>query len=298
MKATLKAYVDLTRLQFFFVWPILFCSGLFLSLRSYGGFSWSLIARASLIGLLGFEAGFVLNDYVDRELDRGDVEFDKLTKYWRLFGKRPIAAGLISPNHALLLFIILVAATSILITTLPYPHSIYVFIIMTYSYCAEYYYQVKKRQQSFPIAQLLGRTDFTLFPIAGYLSNGNPGMTPLLYLLFFYPFAIAHLGVNDIVDIANDRAKGLKTIPVLFGMKGTTYWILLFTVMHYLSGAFFLKMLGTTALAGFSLGFVLLAIANYVLLKEKSAETGLRVLPLFHVTMLIYAGSIILNSIM
>lgn len=297
MKESLKAYVDLTRLQFFFAWPALFCSGLFLSFRTYGGFSWSLIARAALIGFLGFEAGFVLNDYVDRELDKKDVEFDKLTKYWRIFGKRPIPAGLVSPSRAFMLFVLLVTATFVLIMTMPCPHSIYVLTIMIYSYCAEYYYQVKKRKQTFPIAQLLGRTDFSLFPVAGYLSNGNPNVTPLLYFLFFYPFAMAHLGVNDLIDIANDRARGLKTIPLLYGTKRTTCWILFFTAVHFVNAALFLRVMGVVASAGFGIGFMLLVVANFVLLKGKSAEAGLKVLPLFHATMLVYAGSIILDSV-
>ena len=297
MKESLKAYIDLTRLQFFFAWPVLFCSGLFLSFRNYSGFSISLIMRAALIGLLGFEAGFVLNDYVDRELDKRDVEFDKLTKYWRPFGKRPIATGLIRPSQALSLFVVLLIAASVLVLTLPYPHSAYVFVIMLYSYCVEYYYQVKKRKQSFPVAQLIGRTDFSLFPVAGYLSNGNPDASALLYFLFFFPFAIAHLGVNDIIDVANDEARGLKTIPVLYGRKGTTYWILLFSAMHFVSAAIFLTVLGGVARTGFAVGFLLLLIANFVLLKEGTAKAGLKVLPLFHVTMLVYSVSIILDSL-
>ena len=68
MKETLKANIDLTRLHFFFVWPILFASGLFLGFQYYNGFSWQLVLTAALIGFVGFEAGFILNDYVDRDL--------------------------------------------------------------------------------------------------------------------------------------------------------------------------------------------------------------------------------------
>jgi len=89
-----KAYVDLTRLHFFFVWPLLFCSGLFLSFPRYGGFSWALVGKAALIALLGFEAGFVLNDYVDRDVDERDVDV-KLTRYWRPFDSRPLPLSLI-----------------------------------------------------------------------------------------------------------------------------------------------------------------------------------------------------------
>ena len=111
---TLKGYVDLTRVHFSLAWPLLFCSGLVLAFQNYGGFSWSLTIRAALIGLFGFVAGIVLNDYVDRELDEKDVEFNRLTRYWRPFGKRPIPSGRISPQKALGLFLVLAVLTTLL----------------------------------------------------------------------------------------------------------------------------------------------------------------------------------------
>jgi len=295
MKENLKAYVDLTRLHFFFVWPILFCSGLFLAFQYYDGFSWLLVIKVALIGLLGFEAGLVLNDVVDSDVDKKDVEFDKLTKYWRVFGKRPIPQGLISQQKALLLFALLVSFTTILIFTLPFPQALYVFGIMILCYCLEVFYQIKKRKQSLPFAQLIGRIDFTLFPVAGYLCLGSPDINVLLFAFFFYPLALAHLGVNDISDVANDRVKEMKTIPVLYGMKGTVYWILFFSVLHFVAAVVFLNVLGTLALAGFAVSLSLLAIGNYMILRGKSADSGIKALPLFHVAMLIYAITIILE---
>jgi 4-hydroxybenzoate polyprenyltransferase len=295
MKDTIKAYMDLTRLHFFFVWPILFCSGLFLAFQYSDGFSWSLILKVVLIGLLGFEAGLVLNDIVDRDIDRKDVEFDKLTKYWRVFGTRPIPQGVISQQKAFLLFSMLVAFTSVLIFTLPYPQSVYVFGIMVTCYCLEVFYQIKKRKQNFPFAQLIGRIDFTLFPLAGYLCLGSPGINILLFAFFFYPLAQAHLGVNDISDVANDRVKEMNTIPILYGMKGTAYWILCFSAIHFVAAMIFLSVLGTFAIAGFAVAFLLISIGNYLILRGKSADAGMKALPLFHVAMLIYAITIILE---
>jgi 4-hydroxybenzoate polyprenyltransferase len=291
---TLKAYIDLTRAHFLPAWPLIFCSGLVLAFENYGGFSWPLIIKAALIGLFGFEAGFVLNDYVDRNRDRLDVE-NSLTKYWRPFKKRPLPSGQISSNGALRLFFLLAGITSVLIFTLPFPNSLYVFAIMLYSYGIEAFYQVKKRDQKYPIAQLLGRTDFTLFPVAGYLCYGQPDMTVLLYMLFFYPWTMAHLGVNDLADITNDRARGMNSITVLYGTKGTLYWIAGFTLLHFLAAGLFLGQLGTTAMYGFMLGAFLLVIANYKLLKEKSPEAGLFALPFYHASLLVYAVSIILD---
>ena len=295
MKGNLKAYMDLTRLHFFFVWPILFCAGLFLAFQYNDSFSLLLVAKVALIGFLGFEAGLVLNDIVDSDIDRKEVEFDKLTKYWRVFGKRPISQGLIPRQNALLLFSVLVATTSILIFTLPFPQALYVFGIMAVCYCLEVFYQFKKRNQTFPFAQLIGRIDFTLFPLAGYLCLGAPSVNILLFGFFFYPLAQAHLGVNDISDVANDQVKGMKTIPLLYGLKGTVYWILFFSAIHLVALILFLSVLGTIAIAGFAVGFSLIAVGNIIILKGKNAASGMKALPLFHVAMLIYAITIILE---
>ena len=297
MNATLRAYIDLTRLQFSFAWPLLFCSGYLLATTVYGNFAWLDLVRVALIGFFGFEAGLVLNDYVDRQYDKKDIESDKLTRYWRIFGKRPIAEGLIPPNHALGLFLLFAAITVCLIATLPYPHSLMVILIMVYCYTMEIFYQMEKRQpQKFPFAQILGRTDFALFPVAGYLCLGNPDINAFLYFVFFYPFALAHLGANDLIDVANDRARGLSTIPIVYDMPRTAYWIAGFTIIHGMMASVFMTRLGLIGRFGIIAGLCLLVIANIVILTKKTPDATLRVLPLFHVAMILYAGGIVADA--
>jgi 4-hydroxybenzoate polyprenyltransferase len=298
MGERLKAYFDLTRLHFFFVWPILFCAGLFLAFQSYGGFSYLLIAKAVLIGFFGFEAGLVLNDIVDANIDKKELASDsKLTKYWKPFGERPIPRGLISQRSAIALSAVFVAAATILTFTLTYPHNLYVFSIMAICYCLEIFYQLKKRKEKLPIAQLIGRVDFALFLVAGYLCLGNPDWTALLLFLFFYPLALAHLGVNDLADVANDKAKEMNTIPTLYSMKTTAYWILASSVIHFVLAAVFLVFLGSfVAFAGFAVSLLLIAVGNLRIMRVKNAEVAIKTLPLFHVAMLIYAVTIIANS--
>jgi 4-hydroxybenzoate polyprenyltransferase len=297
MHTTLRGYVDLLRLHFFFAWPLLFCSGYLLATSIYGNFSWIDLLKAVLIGFFGFEAGFVLNDYIDREYDKKDIEKNRLTRYWRLFGSRPIPAGVVSPRAALGLFFILVLLAVILIITLPFPHSLYVLLIMVVSYLLEAFYQVKKRKEVYPVAQLIGRIDFALFPVAGYLIAGLPDFTAVIYFLFFYPFAMAHLGANDLIDVANDQSRGLNTITTLYGLKGTATWIAVFTVIHAVFAFIFMTRLGWIGRAGLLTGLVLLTVANGVIMKHKSPEAALKVLPLFHVTMLAYAASIAVDSV-
>ena len=292
MRETIAALADLTRIHFFFVWPLLFCSGLALALQNYGGFSWELVVRAALIGLFGFEAGLVLNDYVDREYDRRDID-NSLTRYWRPFRARPIPEGKISPRTAFALFIALAGAAATLAATLPIPHNLYVLGIMGYSYLAEYFYQTKKRRQALPIAQVIGRTDFALFPVAGYLVIGSPDLTALFIFLFFYPWALAHLAANDIADVANDRARGMATIPVLYGMRGAAAWVAGCAATHAVTAAAFGLALGPVALAGFLAGLALLAGAACLILRGKSPAAAMQALPLIHATLIVYAVAII-----
>jgi 4-hydroxybenzoate polyprenyltransferase len=292
MHATLRAYIDLTRLQFSFAWPLLFCSGYLLATVTYGGFAWLDLVRVALIGFFGFEAGLVLNDYIDREFDKKDIESGKLTKYWRVFGTRPIPAGLVSPRAAVALILVLAAITACLILTLPAPHSVYVLLLMLYCLAIEIFYQEEKREQKFPYAQLIGRTDFALFPVAGYLCIGIPDINTLLFFAFFYPFALAHLGANDLIDVVNDRVRGMNTIPTLYGMNGTAYWIAGFTAVHVVTAVIFMTRLGWISRIGICAGLLLLLYANAVILKDRSPDAALRVLPCFHVAMVLYAVGI------
>jgi 4-hydroxybenzoate polyprenyltransferase len=197
-----------------------------------------------------------------------------------------------------MLFMVLAGIAALLILTLPYPHSVYVLLLMIYCYVIEVFYQVEKRiPQVFPFPQLIGRTDFALFPVAGYICAGSPDTTAFLYFIFFYPFAIAHLGVNDLIDEANDRARGLRTIPTIYDAERTTYWIAGFTVIHAMMAVLFITRLGLVARAGVYAGLVLLVIANIVILKYRTPDAALKVLPLFHMAMVLYAAGIVLGAI-
>jgi 4-hydroxybenzoate polyprenyltransferase len=293
----LRAYLDLTRAHFAPVWPVVFLSGLALASTRYEGLTWVLAGKAALIGLLGFEGGIVLNDYVDRKIDVRDID-PLLTRYWRPFGTRPLPEGLIPPGHALALSLILALSAAALIATLPFPHSIYVGGIMVYSYGMEIFYQLKKRRQRFPVAQLLGRTDLALFPVAGYLTLGSPDIMALLIFLFLYPWAEAHLGVNDLADLVNDRVRGMRTVPVLLGLRLNIAWIAIFSVIHAGTAFDLLMHLRPIALAGCGAGLLLLLLANLRIVKGQTPEAALRVLPLFHASLLVYAVSLIVGSVL
>ncbi len=296
-KTKLKAYLDLTRAHFAIVWPLLFISGLLIAFRDFNYFSLSLLILVFFIGLFGFEAGMVLNDIIDRKVDKlgSDNEF---TKYWRPFKERPLSADIISLREALTIFIIFIAISVVLIAFLPFPNNLYIYIIMIYAYSVEIFYQKKKGRQEFPIAQLLGRTDLMLFPVAGYLCYGQFSFTIVFIMLFLYPWAQAHLGVNDMGDYDNDKAKNLNTITTLYGIKGNIKWIVSFTLIHICFAVLliFFK-LGMIALIGFTLPFILLITANIVLIKNQTSKAAIKILPLYHASLLVYILSIIFSTI-
>ena len=296
MRDKIKGYIDLTRAHFAPVWPLLFVSGLMLAFRNGGFFSGQILILAIFIGLFGFEAGMVLNDIVDHNVDKKDTD-NTLTNYWRPFKERPIPSGIISLKEAIAVFLVLVLTTVILIAFLPFPNLIYVYIIMGYAYSMEVFYQLVKKKQKFPFAQLLGRTDLVMFPIAGYLIVGQFDFTVILYILFLYPWALAHLGANDIVDTVNDEAKELKTIAGLYGIKGNKLWVNIFSVIQIITSAIFVLLdMRTIALIGFSIAWTLIIIANVIIIKSENSISRLKALPLFHATLLIYILSMIIDS--
>ena len=297
-KDKLKGYIDLTRAHFAPVWPLLFCTGAMLAFRNYGGFTWWNIIHVALIGLFGFEAGMVLNDILDRNVD--NVEPDNtMTNYWRPFKKRPLPSGVVSLTEAIVIFSIFLVAAITLIAFLPFPNSLYVYGIMIYAYLVESFYNIKKRDQNFPFAQLLGRTDLTFFPVAGYLCFGGFDLNILYIVIFLYPWALAHLATNDIIDVENDIVKDLKTVTVLYGKKGSLIWISLFTLLHIAALPIFLLFgnLNYFALGGFILATAILITANIILiLKNRSQKPNLIPLPMFHASLFIYTTSIIVDS--
>jgi len=294
-KSVFKAYLDLTRAHFAPVWPLFFVSGVVLAFQNYGGFSWSFLILTALIGLFGFETGMVWNDILDHKIDEKDVERDKLTRYWRPFGERPIPSGLIKFRSALIFNGVLCVITIILIAFLPSPNRWYVYLFMPVTYGLESFYNIKKRHERFPWAQIFGRMDFALFPVVGYLVHGQFDQTCLLYFLFFYPFALAHLGVNDLADIKNDEARQVNTVTTLYGIKGTLWWNAGFTLLHFVTAVLFLGNLGSIAHIGFALGFGLLIVANVIMLMKKTPVSALKALPLFHATLFVYIISIYLD---
>lgn len=294
----IKGIIDLTRAHFAPIWPILFCTGLILGFRTNDVFSLSLLIRVALIGLFGFEAGMVWNDILDHDIDH--IEPDTtMTKYWRPFKERPIPSGIISLTEARIIWAMLIFITICLIATLPSPNRFYIYGIMIYAYSVETFYNLKKRKQKFPFAQLIGRTDLTIFPIAGYLCVGIIDLNIITFGLLLYPWALAHLGTNDLIDVKNDEAKKLQTITVIFGDRGNRLWNLSFTIIHVCFYILFLWInnLGIIPIIGSILSSLILFLSNYINYRHHNSQKIVSLL-LFHVSLFLITSSIIIDSLL
>lgn len=262
------------------------------AIHLFGGFETPTLLKVILIAIFGFEAGIVLNDYVDRDLDKKDID-NSLTSYFRPFKTRPLAKGTLKSQTALFTMIFFAAISVVLILTLTTTHKYYVLTLMVYAYIVEYFYQTKKRQQSFPWAQLIGRTDFALFPVAGYLIIAKPDINALFYFLYFYTLAEAHLAVNDLADYKNDLARKLFSVPKIFGINGTVTWISGFTIFHLFFATFFILRVNPHALAGFLISFIFIIFTAIFISIKKTPSAALKVLPLLHLSMAIQSLSLI-----
>lgn len=160
-----------------------------------------------------------------------------------------------------MLFSGLVISTTYFTLLLPYPHNAYILAIMGYAYAAEYFYQTKKHTQSYPIAQLMERTDLSLFPVAGYLAIGGPDVVAACLFIFMHTWSQVHLAINDLADAENDIKKRMHTIPVLYGIDGTIRWIVAFGALHAVGLAPLMTQIPSIITAGSIAAFLLLLAA-------------------------------------
>jgi 4-hydroxybenzoate polyprenyltransferase len=68
--------------------------------------------------------------------------------------------------------------------------------------------------------------------------------------------------------------------------------------LHVITAVVFAAYLGWYVLIGFVIGFALLMVANRTILRQKTPLATLKVLPCFHVTMIIYSLSLLFVAVL
>ena len=161
-------------------------------------------------------AGCVINDFFDRDFD-GNVERTK---------KRPIAAGEISPNEALLLFFFLVLCSACLLLFM----NLLTFLMALLGLGLATFYPISKR--FFPIPQVFLGLAFSWGIIM--VSSAQLGEINILSLALFlscFFWIIAYDTAYALCDKKDDLDLGIHSSAITFGKNVTAFFFLL----HFLS---------------------------------------------------------------
>ena len=161
-------------------------------------------------------AGCVINDFFDRDFD-GNVERTK---------ERPIAAGEISPNEALLLFFFLVLCSACLLLFM----NLLTFFMALLGLGLATFYPISKR--FFPIPQVFLGLAFSWGIIM--VSSAQLGEINILSLALFlscFFWIIAYDTAYALCDKKDDLDLGIHSSAITFGKNVTAFFFLL----HFLS---------------------------------------------------------------
>ena len=161
-------------------------------------------------------AGCVINDFFDRDFD-GNVERTK---------ERPIAAGEISPNEALLLFFFLVLCSACLLLFM----NLLTFLMALLGLGLATFYPISKR--FFPVPQVFLGLAFSWGIIM--VSSAQLGEINILSLALFlscFFWIIAYDTAYALCDKKDDLDLGIHSSAITFGKNVTAFFFLL----HFLS---------------------------------------------------------------
>jgi 4-hydroxybenzoate polyprenyltransferase len=174
---------------------------------SEGGLDLAIFAVLSAVGALAHVFGFVLNDYVDVEVDRLSHELSE----------RPLVKGTISKRSALAISLASVL-TSLALTAVFFPSPMVIMVLLVSIVLGAAYNIYGKR---FYLSDLLlaGATSgFCLFgalAVSEALSWRSWIVAALIFLQFFFMNAVE----GGIKDVEHDSAAGVKTTSIFLGVR-------------------------------------------------------------------------------
>jgi geranylgeranylglycerol-phosphate geranylgeranyltransferase len=191
---------------------------LFLSWKAFLG---------SLAGGIISGAGMVINDYFDVEIDRINRP------------ERPIPAGLISSNTAIVYYVIL---NLIALALLLFTNSIALLIALI-SIVVIFFYSHSLKNRGLIGNFVVGFMTGLAFIFGGVIGeNVLPMLFPFLFALLVN---FAREILKDVEDIEGDRIKNLKTFPIVYGEKRAIQFFvflisltIIVTIIPFLLGVF------------------------------------------------------------
>lgn len=213
----LISYLDLTRPRASLRLATIPLLGAFIGFYQRGDFSFFEFLKVASGALIAIGAGMGLNDWLDRDLDIKGWE----TPYdqdGRIGGTKPLLGPNISSKGALFLIAALILLAIGLTLTIPVPKSLYLLLIGGYAGCGMFGYCWIRRR--LPLGGPIMASILGLFSSGCYLAVVNKPdlriITILFGLVFFWELGPHNQGA-DLLDLNNDLARGIKTIPSTLG---------------------------------------------------------------------------------
>lgn len=203
MKDRLYQYYLLTRLNkpigiFLLLWPTLWA--LWIAGKGQPDLLVLIVFVSGVV--LMRSAGCVINDYADRE-------FDPKVSRTRL---RPIAAGLVSPKEALILFVVLCLIAFVLVLLMN-RLTIYLSFVAV---CLAAIYPFMKRYTHLPQV-VLGMAFGWSVPMAFAAQTGSLPREAWLLFVINVIWSVVYDTMYAMVDREDDQKAGVKSTAILFG---------------------------------------------------------------------------------
>ena len=168
-----------------------------------------------IMGVLGNILGYVLNDYMDVNFDKGSKELSE----------RPLVKGSVSTRAALVIIIACLGALFI-IPIIFFRHILLIFILLISVVLGIFYNTFCKKIVGSELFLAGAMASFCLFgavavsgDIHGLLELGS--ITWVIVLLIFLYVFIMDMFEGQFKDVENDRKAGAITLPIYLGVRTT-----------------------------------------------------------------------------
>ncbi|WP_461865324.1 geranylgeranylglycerol-phosphate geranylgeranyltransferase [Thermococcus sp.] len=232
-----------------------------------------------MVVTVGCAGGNTINDYFDYEIDKINRP------------ERPLPRGAMSRKTAFLYSVLLLTFGLIL----AYMINMWAFILAVIAYATMLLYAWKLKPMPFAgnlaVAALTGAT-----PLYGAAGVGKLGLAGYLALCAFLVNVSREI-MKDIEDMRGDKAKGARTLPIIWGIKRSAYLAVLFAVLTVLASFLPVK-------AGIGAGYAPMGIVDglilwavYLIIKNPSPETAAKTQKMLKISIFLAVFTFLIASI-
>jgi len=229
-------------------------------------------------------AAFVLNDYVDVEIDRVNSPH------------KPLPKGTISMNAALIYGISL----STLGLLFPFLLSIDVFFLASFTFIISLLYNLYGKKTGFPGNLMVSFSMAITIVFGAFIVDRAMNSVPMTIFFLIFLSNTGREITKGIADVEGDKRKNVKSVAILFGAKKAAILAAIFYFLTIITGPVFYHSINISkpiiilpAIVG-EMGFVYSA---YKLLRNQSREVALQVNGQVNIWMILFLVVLFLVTI-